>query len=91
VAGTAIFLRGETDGVPHALLHNLSHNKVLHERVVFLTVHIREEPYVPERRAGRGGRTGPQLLPAERHYGFKDEADIPDMLRLCACRAWRSR
>ncbi|HTN65011.1 MAG TPA: KUP/HAK/KT family potassium transporter, partial [Burkholderiaceae bacterium] len=38
VPGTAIFLRGETDGVPHAMLHNLAHNKVLHERVVFLTV-----------------------------------------------------
>jgi KUP system potassium uptake protein len=40
VYGTAIFLRGESDGVPHALLHNLSHNKVLHERVVFFTVHV---------------------------------------------------
>ncbi|MEO5933670.1 MAG: KUP/HAK/KT family potassium transporter, partial [Duganella sp.] len=46
VYGTAIFLRGESDGVPHALLHNLSHNKVLHERVVFFTVHIVEEPWV---------------------------------------------
>src|SRR5690606_20273597 len=47
VPGTAIFLRGETDGVPHALLHNLSHNKVLHEHVVFLTVNVQEVPWVP--------------------------------------------
>ncbi len=36
--GTAVFMTADADGVPHALLHNLKHNKVLHERVVFLTV-----------------------------------------------------
>jgi KUP system potassium uptake protein len=83
VPGTAVFLRGESDGVPHALLHNLSHNKVLHERVVFLTVHIREEPYVPPSEQ-------PTLIPLGHNcyqlnvcYGFKDEPDIPGVLALC--------
>jgi KUP system potassium uptake protein len=84
VAGTAIFLRGETDGVPHALLHNLLHNKVLHERVVFLTVHIREEPYVPESEQVEIVALGHNCFQLNVIYGFKDEANIPDILRLCA-------
>jgi KUP system potassium uptake protein len=84
VAGTAIFLRGETDGVPHALLHNLLHNKVLHERVVFLTVHIREEPYVSESEQVEVVTLGHNCFQLNVSYGFKDEADIPDILRLCA-------
>jgi KUP system potassium uptake protein len=84
VAGTAIFLRGETDGVPHALLHNLLHNKVLHERVVFLTVHIREEPYVPESEQVKVVALGHNCFQLNVSYGFKDEANIPDILRLCA-------
>jgi KUP system potassium uptake protein len=84
VTGTAIYLRGETDGVPHALLHNLLHNKVLHERVVFLTVHIREEPYVPETEQVEVVALGHNCFQLNIAYGFKDEADIPDVLRLCA-------
>jgi KUP system potassium uptake protein len=84
VSGTAIFLRGETDGVPHALLHNLLHNKVLHERVVFLTVHIREEPYVSESEQVEVIALGHNCFQLNVIYGFKDEASIPDILRLCA-------
>jgi KUP system potassium uptake protein len=84
VFGTAIFLRGETDGVPHALLHNLLHNKVLHQRVVFLTVHIREEPYVPESEQVEVVELGHNCFQLNVSYGFKDEANIPDILRLCA-------
>jgi KUP system potassium uptake protein len=84
VSGTAIYLRGETDGVPHALLHNLLHNKVLHERVVFLTVHIREEPYVPEAEQVEVVALGHNCFQLNVAYGFKDEANIPDILRLCA-------
>jgi len=83
VAGTAIFLRGESDGVPHALLHNLSHNKVLHERVVFLTVHIREEPWVPPSEQVRIVELGHNCFQVNLYYGFKDEPDIPQALALC--------
>jgi KUP system potassium uptake protein len=84
VSGTAIYLRGESDGVPHALLHNLLHNKVLHERVVFLTVQIREEPYVPEAEQVEVVKLGHNCFQLNVTYGFKDEANIPDILRLCA-------
>ena len=83
VPGTAIFLRGESDGVPHAMLHNLSHNKVLHERVVFLTVHIREEPWVAPDEQIQVVDLGHNCYQLNIHYGFKDEADIPDILDRC--------
>ena len=85
VYGTAIFMRGESDGVPHALLHNLSHNKVLHERVVFLTVHIIEEPYVPDAEQVKLTDLGHQCFQLNIYYGFKDEPDIPRVLQLCEC------
>ncbi|HEV7855736.1 MAG TPA: KUP/HAK/KT family potassium transporter, partial [Herminiimonas sp.] len=70
VPGTAIFLRGESDGVPHAMLHNLSHNKVLHERVVFLTVHMREEPWVVRREQVEILPLGHNCYQLNVHYGF---------------------
>jgi KUP system potassium uptake protein len=85
VDGTAIFLRGESDGVPHALLHNLSHNKVLHERVVFLTVHIVEEPYVPPGEQAKVTALGHNCYQVTVSYGFKDEPDIPGVLDQCNC------
>jgi KUP system potassium uptake protein len=85
VYGTAIFLRGESDGVPHALLHNLSHNKVLHERVVFFTVHVVEEPYVAEAEQVKVTDLGHQCYQLNVYYGFKDEPDIPRVLALCEC------
>nr|WP_314605765.1 potassium transporter Kup [uncultured Janthinobacterium sp.] len=84
VPGTAIFLRGETDGVPHALLHNLLHNKVLHERVIFLTVFMHEEPWVAPSERVRVVDLGHQCYQVNVHYGFKDEPDIPDALAQCA-------
>lgn len=83
VYGTAVFLRGESDGVPHALLHNLSHNKVLHERVVFLTVHILEQPWVPPPDQVKVIDLGHQCFQLNVFYGFKDEPDIPNALKLC--------
>jgi KUP system potassium uptake protein len=83
VYGTAIFLRGESDGVPHALLHNLSHNKVLHERVVFMTVHIREEPWVAPEQQADVIPLGHNCYQLNVFYGFKDEPNIPNMLAQC--------
>ncbi|KFC62198.1 putative potassium transport system protein kup [Massilia sp. LC238] len=83
VPGTALFLRGESDGVPHALLHNLSHNKVLHERVVFLTVHMREVPWVPAEEQVAVVELGHNCFQLDVQYGFKDEPDIPGILRQC--------
>lgn len=83
VPGTAIFLRGESDGVPHALLHNLSHNKVLHERVVFFTVHIVEEPWVAPEDQVKVIDLGHNCFQLNVYYGFKDEPDIPKLLTIC--------
>ena len=84
VPGTAVFLRGESDGVPHAMLHNLSHNKVLHERIVFLTVHIGDEPRVAPEAQVSIGALGHGCHQVDIRFGFKDEPDIPAMLALCA-------
>ena len=84
VAGTAVFLRGEADGVPHALLHNLSHNKILHERVIFLTLHNREIPWVPFAERIKVTDLGNACYQVDVSYGFKNEPDIPHALALCA-------
>ncbi len=83
VPGTAIFLRGETDGVPHAMLHNLSHNKVLHERVVFLTVHMQEVPWVPLAEQVSIQDLGHCCYQLNVRYGFKNEPDIPQVMAQC--------
>ncbi|MBC3884142.1 potassium transporter Kup [Undibacterium griseum] len=84
VAGTAIFLRGEADGVPHALLHNLSHNKIIHDRVVFLTLHNKEIPWVPMADRIKITDLSHECYQIDVNYGFKDEPDIPKVLEQCA-------
>jgi KUP system potassium uptake protein len=84
VPGTALFLRGASDGVPHAMLHNLSHNKVLHERVVFLTVDVNDEPWVADADRVDIVPLGHECYQLNVHYGFKDEPDIPHVLGMCA-------
>ncbi len=65
VPGMAMFLTGNPDYVPAALLHNLKHNKVLHERVLFVTVQNVDEPEVRPDRAHRGRRAGARHPPGE--------------------------
>ncbi|MEJ5210668.1 MAG: potassium transporter Kup [Burkholderiales bacterium] len=84
VPGTAVFLTASREGVPHALLHNLAHNKVLHERVVFLTVVTENRPYVPTPERLEIEDLGHNFYRLVVHYGFKDEPDIPAALALCA-------
>ncbi|WP_297914846.1 potassium transporter Kup [Thiomonas sp.] len=83
VEGTAIYLTPNAETVPHALLHNLKHNKVLHERVVFLSAQAADVPHV-------GPDQGIDLRPMEEgiyllhvRYGFKDEPDIQKLLKDC--------
>ncbi|HYD60471.1 MAG TPA: potassium transporter Kup [Noviherbaspirillum sp.] len=83
VDGTAVFFRAEGDGVPHAMLHNLLHNKVLHERTVFLTVYNADIPMVPVSERIKVTPLGHQCYQVDIHYGFKDERDIPAALALC--------
>jgi KUP system potassium uptake protein len=83
VDGTAVFFRMEGDGVPHAMLHNLLHNKVLHERTVFLTVLNADIPRIPEFQRVEVEDLGHNCYQVNVHYGFMDERDIPRALELC--------
>ena len=84
VEGNAIFMTPNANGVPHAMLHNLKHNKVLHEKVILLTVKNEEIPHIaPE------NRVSVEMLPSEFYrvtirYGFKDDPDVPRELQQCA-------
>jgi KUP system potassium uptake protein len=80
VEGTAVFLTSTPDRVPHALLHNLKHNKVLHERVVFLTVVTREIPYVAVDDRIEIRSLGGDFHRMLAYYGFKEEPDVPELL-----------
>jgi len=84
VPGTAVFLTGNAAGVPPALLHNLKHNKVLHERVVFLTVVTEEVPRVPHQQRLEVQALGHGFHRIVAHYGFMEDPNIPDVLRLAA-------
>lgn len=83
VEGTAVFFRAEGDGVPHAMLHNLLHNKVLHERTVFLTVFNADIPTIPDSERVKVEALGHDCFQVNVHYGFKDDRDIPHALALC--------
>ncbi len=82
VPGTAVFLTGATEGVPHALLHNLKHNKVLHETVVILTVLTEEIPHVPDKEKVELTSLDGQFYRLVVHYGFMDDPDVPRALVL---------
>jgi KUP system potassium uptake protein len=77
VPGTAVFMTSSASGVPHALLHNLKHNKVLHERVILLTVRIEDVPYVPEEKQLETRDYGSGFYRVVLRYGFMDEVDVP--------------
>ena len=80
VPGTAIFMASSSAGVPSALLHNIKHNKVLHERVVILTVSIEDVPYVdPERRCSTKD-LGQGFHRVNLRFGFLEETDVPAAL-----------
>ena len=80
VDGTAVFMTSTPDRVPHALLHNLKHNKVLHERVVFLTVVMRDIPYVPDDERMEIRTLGGDFYQFLAYYGFKEDPDVPALL-----------
>ena len=83
VPGTAIFLTGRPEGVPRAMLHSLKHYKVLHERMVIVTIRIFDVPYVPEIDRVEVKALGQDFWQVTVHYGFKDEPDLPEALTHC--------
>jgi len=84
VPGTAVFLSSQGKSVPHALLHNLAHNKVLHERVVFLTVRTEDVPHVADTERVEVNDLGDNFYRVIAHYGFKDDPNVPEALEQCA-------
>jgi KUP system potassium uptake protein len=80
VPGTAVYMTVCGDGVPRALLHNLKHNKVIHERVVFLTVQTEDRPHVPVEERITVQPIGGRVYRAQVKYGFMDNPDIPAAL-----------
>src|SRR5947207_7898893 len=83
VPGTAVFMYGTTDGTPPALVHNLTHNKVLHERVVFLTMVTHDVPHVPPAERVTVKAIGKGFYSVIARYGFMDDPDIEDVLAAC--------
>ena len=83
VQGTAVFLTSTPDRVPHALLHNLKHNKVLHERTVFLTVITRDIPRVAPAERLEINDLGSGFWQMKAYYGFVEDPEVPSLLEAC--------
>jgi KUP system potassium uptake protein len=80
VPGTAVFLTGNPDFVPNALLHNLKHNKVLHEQVFFVTVRALDIPYVGEKERVKAEQAAPGIYKVTIQYGFMESPNVPQAL-----------
>ncbi|MFA6442340.1 MAG: KUP/HAK/KT family potassium transporter, partial [Sterolibacterium sp.] len=83
VEGTGIFMTTNPDSVPRAMLHNLLHNKVLHERVVLLNVNVEDVPHVPEADRIEVHKLPQGFYQVIARYGFKDAPDVPQVLSMC--------
>jgi len=77
VKGTSVFLSTSADAVPAALLHNLKHNQVLHERVIILNVKVEDVPYVADERRVEFHDAGQGFYRVILHYGFMEDVDVP--------------
>ena len=86
VRGTSVFLSTSADSVPAALLHNLKHNQVLHDRVLILNVKVEEVPHVPPEKRIELHDAGHGFYRVILHYGFMQEVDIPrDLSGITTC------
>ena len=81
VPGTAVFLTSSREAVPPALLHNVKHNKILHERNIVATVMVERVPHVAADARMEVTLVGEGIHRAILHYGFMDEIDLPEALR----------
>ncbi|AVO33647.1 potassium transporter Kup [Ottowia oryzae] len=86
VEGTAVFMTSQTDVVPNALLHNLKHNKVLHEQNLFVTVRSHEVPWIGMDKRLQVDALGHDCWQIIVHYGFKNDQDLPKALALLSGR-----
>jgi KUP system potassium uptake protein len=86
VAGTAVFMTGNVKFVPPALLHNMKHNKIVHERVVLMTVVTEDEPRVAKDQSLTVEALGKRFHCVTARYGFMEQPDVPAALALCRAR-----
>jgi KUP system potassium uptake protein len=84
VPGTAVFLSGNSTGTPIALLHNIRHNKVLHRRVIILTIETREVPLVPDNERIELRQLRPDIYRVSGACGFMEQPNVPALLAMCA-------
>lgn len=86
VRGTSVFLSTSAEVVPAALLHNLKHNQVLHQRVLILNVKIEEVPHVSTEKRLEVHNAGEGFFRVILHYGYMEEVNIPgDLARIDTC------
>jgi len=83
VPGTAVFMYGSADGTPPALVLNLTHNKVLHEKIVFLTIITEDVPHVSPDQRVTVKRSGKGFHAVVARYGFMQDPDIDEVLAAC--------
>ena len=89
VPGTAVYMTARVDNVPAALLHNMKHNKILHERNVLMTVRTEDVPRLPEAERMQIDHLSQNFHTVTIHYGFLEEPDIPRALALCRVGGFR--
>ncbi|CAH1655819.1 putative potassium transport system protein kup 2 [Hyphomicrobiales bacterium] len=90
VKGTAVFLTGEPDTAPRALLHNLKHNKVLHEKNVILTVTTSDRPRVPDAERVEITPVNDDFTQVTMTFGYAETPNVPQGLAIARTCGWRS-
>jgi KUP system potassium uptake protein len=83
VAGTAVFLTGDPESAPTALMHNLKHNRVLHERNIFLTIRTEDRPRVPRHERVQIERLADGFIRVIAHYGFMETPSVAKIFEHC--------
>ena len=91
VPGTAVFMTSSATGVPAAMLHNLKHNKVLHERVLILTIEIQDVPVTPEAERLSVDDLGQGVHRVVARFGFTETPDVPEILARVEIPGYRYR
>jgi KUP system potassium uptake protein len=83
VKGTAVFLTPNPEGVPHSLLHNLKHNKIVHKNVVLLSIRFKNYPHATNQNFIEFEKLPNNFFKVILNYGFKDETRVPRDLKRC--------
>jgi KUP system potassium uptake protein len=89
VSGTAIFLTSDPDSAPTSLLHNLKHNKVLHEHNVILTINTADTPRVSDDERVRMTQLSPLFSKVELKFGFMETPNVPNALAIARKQGWQ--